>query len=71
MNRVCILSTLVVVLLCVFLTPGRPLAGEKPRVVVMTDIGGDPDDTQSMVRFLLYACDFEVEGLGAGFGHGH
>jgi len=37
----------------------------------MTDIGGDPDDEQSMVRFLLYACDFEVEGLCTGFGHGH
>jgi hypothetical protein len=43
----------------------------KPRIVVMTDIGGDPDDRQSMVRFLLYACDFEVEGLCTGFGHGH
>ena len=37
----------------------------------MTDIGGDPDDQQSLVRFLLYACDFEVEGLCTGFGHGH
>ncbi len=37
----------------------------------MTDIGGDPDDQQSMVRFLLYGCDFEVEGLCTGFGHGH
>ena len=43
----------------------------KQRIVVMTDIGGDPDDRQSMVRFLLYACDFEVEGFCTGFGHGH
>ncbi len=43
----------------------------KPRIVVMTDIGGDPDDRQSLVRFLLYACDFKVEGLCTGFGHGH
>jgi len=43
----------------------------KRRMVVMTDIGGDPDDRQSMVRFLLYSCDFEVEGLCTGFGHGH
>lgn len=43
----------------------------KARMVVMTDIGGDPDDRQSMVRFLLYCCDFEVEGLCTGFGHGH
>lgn len=45
--------------------------GRKPRVVVMTDIGGDPDDRQSLVRFLLYTCDFDVEGLCTGFGHGH
>ena len=44
---------------------------EKARVIVLTDIGGDPDDMQSMVRFLLYACDFEVEALCTGFGHGH
>jgi len=43
----------------------------KPRVVVMTDIGGDPDDMQSLVRYLLYTCDFETEGLCTGFGHGH
>lgn len=37
---------------------------QKPRVVVMTDISYDePDDKQSLVRFLLYANEFEVEGL--------
>lgn len=46
-------------------------AGQKPRLVVMTDIGGDPDDRQSMVRFLLYSCDFDLEGFCTGFGHGH
>ena len=45
-------------------------ANDKQRIVVMTDIGGDPDDRQSLVRFLLYACDFDVEGLCTGFGHG-
>jgi len=53
-------------------SPAVALADEaKARIVVMTDIGGDPDDRQSMVRFLLYSCDFEVEGLCTGFGHGH
>ena len=46
-------------------------ASAKHRVVVMTDIGGDPDDMQSMVRYLLYTCDFETEGFTTGFGHGH
>ena len=35
----------------------------KPRVVVLTDFGEDPDDEQSMVRFLLYANEFDIEGL--------
>lgn len=37
----------------------------KPRVIVLTDIGEDPDDQQSLVRFLLYSCDFDVEGIVA------
>ena len=49
----------------------RVPAKDKARIVVMTDIGGDPDDRQSMVRFLLYACDFDIEGFCTGFGWGH
>jgi len=30
---------------------------------VLTDIGGDPDDQQSMIRLMLYANEFEIEGL--------
>ena len=37
----------------------------KPRLMVLTDIGGDPDDQQSMIRLMLYSCDFEIEGLVA------
>lgn len=36
---------------------------EKPRVVVLTDIENEPDDAQSMVRFLLYSNHFDVEAL--------
>jgi hypothetical protein len=35
----------------------------KPRLLVLTDIGGDPDDQQSMVRLMVYSNEFEVEGL--------
>src|SRR5690242_21589450 len=35
----------------------------KPRVVVMTDIANEPDDQMSMVRFLLYSNQLDVEGL--------
>ncbi|HET6722889.1 MAG TPA: nucleoside hydrolase-like domain-containing protein, partial [Chitinophagaceae bacterium] len=31
--------------------------------VVLTDIEADPDDTQSLIRFLLYSNQFDVEGL--------
>ncbi|MCP4782232.1 MAG: DUF1593 domain-containing protein [Fuerstiella sp.] len=43
---------------------GGALAGERPRVIVSTDIGGsDPDDFQSMVHLLLYADVLDIEGL--------
>jgi hypothetical protein len=38
---------------------------EKPRVLVLTDIENEPDDAMSMVRFLTYANQFDVEGLVA------
>jgi len=41
----------------------KPPKGRKHRLLVLTDIGGDPDDQQSMVRLLLYANEFDLEGL--------
>lgn len=35
----------------------------RPRLLVLTDIGGDPDDTQSLIRLLTHASEFELEGL--------
>jgi Protein of unknown function (DUF1593) len=35
----------------------------KSRVVVMTDIANEPDDQMSMVRLLVYANEFDIEGL--------
>src|SRR5947209_19223378 len=35
----------------------------KLRLIVETDAGGDPDDEQSLVRFLLYASEWDVEGI--------
>ena len=34
-----------------------------PRLLVLTDIGGDPDDEQTLIRLLLYANCFDIEGL--------
>lgn len=41
------------------------LAAEKPRVLVLTDIENEPDDAMSMVRFLVYSNQWDVEGLVA------
>ena len=37
----------------------------KQRVIVLTDISNEPDDEQSMVRFLVYSNEYDVEGLVA------
>jgi hypothetical protein len=37
----------------------------RPRVIVMTDIANEPDDQMSLIRFLLYSNEFDVEGLVA------
>ncbi|SOD89633.1 DUF1593 domain-containing protein [Spirosoma fluviale] len=42
---------------------GFAQAPSKLRVMVLTDIEADPDDAQSMVRFLTYANTWDVEGL--------
>ena len=36
---------------------------DKPRLIVITDIGTEPDDLESMVRLLTYANEFDIEGL--------
>lgn len=33
----------------------------KPRVIVMTD--GEIDDHSSMIRFLLYTCDVDLQAI--------
>jgi hypothetical protein len=44
----------------------HPAAGqERPRLAVLTDIGGDPDDQQSLIRLMAYANEFEIEALVA------
>lgn len=49
-----------VILFAAFATTAE---AERLRVVVLTDISNEPDDQQSLVRFLTYANEFDVEGL--------
>jgi len=51
--------------------------GEKLRVIIETDIGGDPDDQASLVRWLVYSNEWDIEGIittrppGSRQGHGY
>ncbi len=43
---------------------GGALGGQRPRVIISSDIGGsDPDDFQSFVHLFLYADVLDLEGL--------
>lgn len=49
--------------LCGLAESSSVTADERPRLAVLTDIGGDPDDTQSLVRLMVYANQFRIEAL--------
>lgn len=38
---------------------------QKQRVIILTDIENEPDDTQSMVRLLLYSNQIDIKGIVA------
>jgi len=60
-----------VMTLCLAAPSDHVCAGQRPRVIVSTDIGGsDPDDFQSMVHYLVYADVLETEGLISSPPHG-
>lgn len=53
-------------LLCMLLTVqaiSATVPEDKPRVIVLTDIENEPDDAESLVRFLLYSNQFDVMGI--------
>lgn len=45
--------------------PAPDMFSGKPRVVVLTDIGNEPDDQMSFVRLLLYSNEIDIEALVA------
>src|SRR3954465_12020988 len=53
----------VLVTLVACLLAGPALGTERLRGLIETDAGGDPDDEQSLVRFLLYVNEWDVEGI--------
>ena len=48
-----------------FVAMGADETPTLPRLLVTTDIGGDPDDQQSLVRLMMYVNEFQIEGLVA------
>src|SRR5262245_957431 len=45
------------------LAPTPAPEANRLRLIVETDAGGDPDDEQSLVRFLLYVNEWDIEGI--------
>ena len=68
LSRDCRVIQLLVVFCFCLAYSGHLLAqvSRQPRLCVTTDIGGDPDDTQSLVRLMLYVNHFDVQCLIAG-----
>jgi hypothetical protein len=65
LNRIC----KVVCVAALFFPLAVAGVAERPRLAVLTDIGADPDDQQSMIRLMVYANEFDLELLiatGAG-----
>jgi len=53
-------------LIQVYAAKNPPKKNFKPRIVVLTDIAPndiEPDDTESLIRLLVHADQFEIEGL--------
>jgi hypothetical protein len=51
------------ILIVIWTTSALSQSNDRHRVIVLTDIENEPDDAQSMVRFLLYSNHYDVEGL--------
>lgn len=40
-----------------------PVASERARLIVLADMGNEPDEEQQMLHLLMFANEFDVEGL--------
>jgi hypothetical protein len=68
-----VLRLITVAVISLFLSPGyvpgQPLPAQsastahQQRVIILTDIGAEVDDTESMVRLLLYSDVLDIQGL--------
>lgn len=51
------------IFLILLLSADLPSFSQSPRLLITTDIGGDPDDQQSLVRLMVYTNEFDIEGF--------
>ena len=71
------LLLLVMVVLGSAFSPSLAHDDPRPRLLVLTDISSltagvaEPDDAQSLIRLMLYANEFDIEGLIATSNLGH
>jgi len=72
MYRVITILMLLVYSKSAFAMPAFPPDYEKRRVIICSDIGGgDEDDIQSMIHFLVYSNMFDLEGIVISRPRGH
>ncbi len=57
------IAILITILLTLLSLSGQ--SNNKNRVIILTDIEADPDDTQSIVRLLLYSNEIDIRGIVA------
>ena len=63
MRPIHLFTSLLLILIFAGNTANANSSEEKPRLIVLTDIENEPDDAESLVRFLTYANNFEIEGI--------
>ncbi len=55
--------TFIIISVCLFCRLISAQADQNNRVIILTDIEADPDDTQSLIRLLLYSNVIDIKGL--------
>ena len=64
--RLTVLGTLAVQAVCKTVNTSSLLTyQDRPRVFILSDISNEPDDQESLTRYLLYSNQFKTEGLVA------
>ena len=64
-NKMRTIFSLIIYALILFSQSLWAQSDQQNRVVILTDIEADPDDTQSLVRLLLYSNQIDIKGLVA------